>query len=411
MKKIIVTVFFMLIFFVTGCAGDIPANLQNSSSGHTNSEQPQPLLLNRGQLTAFPAYDKYSDKAFQVDLRSYDLTALNLMTKYNDLIHADFDTKTVWPYALPGKFDPKNIMEYGKDPGLNIKKLHARGITGQNVGIAIIGPPLLTGHIEYSGRLKVYQKINQSGNEPASATAGLMASVAAGKTTGVAPGADLYYITEAHETVTEKGTERNMFWVAKAIDRVIEINKTLKKGHKIQVLAMGFGWSENDIGYRDVADAVNKAIANDIFVISSSLYETYSHEIYFNGLGRSPLRDPDRADSYGPGISWAGSFFMFGRYTPTLEALLVPMDSKTAASPTGYKDYAFYSQNNFSVCAAFIAGLYALARQTDSDITPLHFWEQALKTGEIIDIENPNIDHLYKLRKIVNPVKLIESIK
>ena len=50
----------------------------------------------------------------------------------------------------------------------------------------------------------------------------------------------------------------------------------------------------------------------------------------------------------------------------------------------------------------YVAGLYALACQVNPDITPEVFWEQALNTG---DVNKQN------LGKIVNPEKLLESIK
>ena len=59
----------------------------------------------------------------QVDLR-YDLTRLALRDSYEELMHADFDTVTKWPYWLPEGFNPKKILETGKNPGLGIDALH-----------------------------------------------------------------------------------------------------------------------------------------------------------------------------------------------------------------------------------------------------------------------------------------------
>jgi len=56
---------------------------------------------------------------------------------------ANFDSLTSWPPAgkLPAGFSVQQTMEMGKDPGLGIRDLHAKGITGRGVGIAIIDQP------------------------------------------------------------------------------------------------------------------------------------------------------------------------------------------------------------------------------------------------------------------------------
>jgi hypothetical protein len=116
---------------------------------------------------------------------------------------------------------------------------------------------------------------------------------------------------------------------------------------------------------------VKEATAEGVFVISSALSRT--HGLRFHGLGREPLNDPEDPASYhlitawGPGIA-----------EPTL---VIPMDSRTTASPTGASDYVFYRQGGWSWVAPYLAGLYALACQVKPDVTPELFWEKALETG------------------------------
>ena len=57
-------------------------------------------------------------------------------------------------------FDWKQIMEIGKNPGLCIRSLHDREITGRGVSIAIIDQALLTQHLEYADSLKLYEKVS-----------------------------------------------------------------------------------------------------------------------------------------------------------------------------------------------------------------------------------------------------------
>ncbi len=75
-----------------------------------------------------------------MDLRSRDLSGLNLRSSLETLSYARFNDSTAWPAEnqMPQGFDPKHIMELGKHPGPGIRDLHTRGITGKGIGIAII---------------------------------------------------------------------------------------------------------------------------------------------------------------------------------------------------------------------------------------------------------------------------------
>jgi hypothetical protein len=145
---------------------------------------------------AFPHYSPRSDNPFQVDLRSRDLSGLDLSGRLEELLHANFDTQTVWPPAerLPKGFDWRRSLELGKNPGLGVRGPHERGITGRGVGIAIVDQPLLIEHREYAGRLRLYEEIEIGPSEPSSMHGPAVASLAVGRTIGVAPEADLYYI-------------------------------------------------------------------------------------------------------------------------------------------------------------------------------------------------------------------------
>ncbi|HSL42215.1 MAG TPA: S8/S53 family peptidase [Anaerolineales bacterium] len=321
----------------------------------------------------------------------------------SDLLFADFDSRTQWPPSdkMPADFDWQQIMEIGKDPGLGIRTLHDQGITGQNVGIAIIDQTLLVDHIEYSDRLRLYEEPEQRDRGMAARMHGpAVASIAVGTTVGVATEADLYYIA------APLCFENNDFsCLARSVRRVIEINRTIPAEHKIRVLAIARGWDSVEFGYDDIMTAVKEASAEGIFVISSSLSET--HGLNFHGLGRSPLSDPNDVWSYEPGLWWQDRFYIDGFYYSPV--LLVPMDSRTTASPTGAEDYVFYRQGGWSWSIPYLAGMYALAVQAKPDITPEEFWSTALSTGETIHIGHNGKD--YEFGIILDPQELIEAIK
>lgn len=372
------------------------------------SKHPVPLDFERGKLTSLPKYIPGSTVGSQVDLRGYDLSALPVADRLVDLLNADFDSVTKWPSVLPAGFDPNWVMELGKDPGLGVRSLHDSGITGKGIGIAIIDQTLLVDHTEYKDRLIHYEEIHDLESESVMHGAAL-ASIAVGKTVGVAPEADLYYIAETNGEFTPNGLGFNydFTWLAKSVDRVLEINQTLPVDKKIRVIAIAIGWSPNQAGYSEIVAAVKRAEKAGIFVVSSSLYETSGQRMYFHGLGRDPNKDPNDPSSYAPGSWWAQRFFAGENVFP-MEPLLIPMDARSVASPTGVNDYVYYSQGGWSWSIPYVAGIYALACQVKPDITPKEFWSTGLATGDTIQV--PKDGQSYSLGKIINPEKLMAAL-
>jgi hypothetical protein len=309
---------------------------------------------------------------------------------------------------MPNDFDWQSIMELGKDPGLGIWQLHKQGITGQGVGIAIIDLSLLVDHIEYVDHVRVYEEADDvdviGGWEIASMHGAAVASIAVGNSIGVAPGADLYFIATGDCGGSTSILDLDFSCRADAIRRVIEINRTLPFESRIRVLSMSFGWSPDSIGYDEITAAVDEARDAGIFVISTSISQTYGFK--FHGLGRFPTSDPNDPQSYGPGIWWEDYFYENG---PETEILLIPMDSRTTASPTGLEDYVFYRQGGWSWCVPYLVGMYALAVQVNPEITPEEFWSTALETGRTIQIEHEGKN--YSLGVILDPQALIAVLQ
>ncbi|MBN1800825.1 MAG: hypothetical protein JW891_04920 [Candidatus Lokiarchaeota archaeon] len=134
-----------------------------------------------------------------------------------------------------------------------------------------------------------------------------------------------------------------------------------------------------------------------IFFVNSNLDRHYQYP--FHGLGRHPLSDPNNFTEYEAGLWWQNALANVpGR-------VLVPMDSRTTASPTGIGDYVFYRAGGWSWAIPYIAGAYALACQVDPAITPARFLEIAIETGVPLFYQG------YNIGKIINPNHIIVSIQ
>ncbi|MFX0201064.1 MAG: S8 family serine peptidase, partial [Candidatus Hodarchaeota archaeon] len=366
--------------------------------------RPPATNYHRGKMTELPTYDADSTDTWQVDLRAYDLSMLDLRDSLESLFYADFDDRTVWPSdsRMPQDFYPRSIMELGKNPGLGIRDLHSQGITGKSVGIAIIDQTLLVDHKEYKNQLRFYEETDDiTGGWLRSQMHGpAVASIAVGKTVGVAPEADLYYIATARG-----GQGEDFSYLARSIRRVLQVNEQLPKQRKIRVIAMAIGWGEKVKGYEDVTEAAQEAKDAGMLVICSSVEKV--HGFRFHGLGRHPLANPNVFESYEAGLWWAKKYYDGVRWRDS-DRLLVPMDSRTTASPLGNDEYVFYRQGGWSWAIPYIAGVYALAAQVEPAITPEQFWSLAIKTGNTIQLDKKG--KVIPFGPIIDPVRLIRSI-
>lgn len=368
------------------------------------ARHPAPATWSRPALSAVPAFDPASPDAGNFDVRAVDLSRLDLSGSGEALLYATFDDRTTWPEAarLPPDFDPVQIMELGKDPGLGIRALHARGITGQGVGIAIVDQALLVDHQEYTSQLRLYEELSdvQGGWREPAMHGGAVASIAVGQTVGVAPGADLYYIA----TAFGGGDEADMTWLATAIRRILELNRQLPEGRRIRVISASIGWMPDTIGYAEVIAAAEEASEAGLLVICSSSDEVHGFRLL--GLGREPLADPNRLESYQPGLFWA-HWLQAGQIVPG--QLLVPMDSRTTASPLGFDEYAFYRTGGVSWAIPYVAGAYALAAQVDPAITPERFWSLALRLGDKSELEH--VGRSYTLETVLDLPAVIDALQ
>lgn len=71
-----------------------------------------------------------------------------------------------------------------------MRQLHQKGITGQGISIAIVDQTLLVDHVEYRDRVLYYDDFGTG--KSSSMYGPTVASIAVGKTTGVAPAANLF---------------------------------------------------------------------------------------------------------------------------------------------------------------------------------------------------------------------------
>ncbi|MDF2627709.1 MAG: hypothetical protein K0R39_1540 [Symbiobacteriaceae bacterium] len=344
----------------------------------------------------------YAWNFFQADLSKLDLSRHGAaLSKW-----ATFDLQTKWPAALPPEFQPAKALELGKDPGLGVRALHAQGITGKGIHVAILDQTLLTDHKEYAGRVIKYTEVGEVA--PAAEMHGAaVTSLLVGKQIGVAPEAQVtYYAVQFVLDWKAEPIKRTFRPMAATINKILDDNKNLPADQRIRVISVSIGAGPDEDGYAEVMQAYKRAIAEGVLVVTTDMDNRYKYAVH--GLGRDALKDPNDPKSYEPGSWWADSFFRSGGQNWRAN-VYAPMDSRTVAGSTGLDHYRFDRTGGLSWSVPWMAGVYALACQVNPAVTPDQFLKAANDTGDTITVSRDGKE--YKLGPIMNPAKIIAAVK
>ena len=130
----------------------------------------------------------------------------------------------------PSDFDRDEVINWGKDPGLGVDILHKHGFDGTGAVIAYVDQPIA----DHEAYKNVDLHYTNNASLPNSIHGPAVLSLLAGKETGTAPGAEVYYY--AHEA-----WDADQKTHAECLYQIIEQNKNLPDNKKIRMV----GFSDN----------------------------------------------------------------------------------------------------------------------------------------------------------------------
>lgn len=281
-------------------------------------------------------------------LADVSLVKLDLRDQMEFLNSMTFDTLTEWPAEdkLPQGFRPAEFIANAKNPGLGARALHAKGINGTGVGIAIIDQPLLLGHGEYTAALTRYDETGLGKVSP-QMHGSPVTSIAVGKNLGVAPGASLTYFAVPM-------WERDNRPYITSLEKILEWNKILPEQERIRTVSISNGMFPHYPHYEEWKGILEQAEGQGILVVTCD-QAAFEYGI----LSLKPGKDPDKPENYERGY-----------YSSEKDVIRVPGANKTVASYRGSDVYTFDNMGGMSWGAPYIAGLAALAYQVNPDIKP-----------------------------------------
>ncbi len=333
----------------------------------------------------------------EIDIRYCDMSDVDFTELPEDIINKlSFNDSTIWPSIMPNWFDLEQINKIGKTPGLNVKELHARGITGKGVGLAIIDQPL-SSHQEYKNNIKYYKNFTRYKEGTMHGTA--VSSIAVGKNIGVAPDADLYFVA-AQFNVDKQSHIFDAGPIAKAINYILELNKTLPVKSKISIISISRGFTENDKDADRLQTALQNAKKQNVLILTTNHILAISRNGYY--------ADPYDLASYNYPPFWYRDEDM--RIISKSKKIFVPTDYRVTACETGETDYAYYSDGGFSWGVPYLAGVAALAKQAKPDLKMEDFISIARQTADSVSVKD-STGKPYQVKYFINPKRLIDSLQ
>jgi serine protease AprX len=280
------------------------------------------------------------------DCRGTDLSQLDLSDKKGVLTTLWLNQEVKWPdkEKMPADFRPDDLFKSAMNPGLGVRQLHARGITGTGVNVGIIDQPLSPDHPEFAGKIAAYHDVG-TGKEM-SMHGPAVASLLVGTQCGTAPGARLYFVAAPSWTF-------DAAYKAKALDWLIEQSKALPAGQKIRVISVSAapgqpGWKNHEMW----GEACQRAEAQGILVLDCA---------GFLGPCWTDANDPENVAKCTPGFP--GSPMTRGS---SPNEVLTPTSPRTTAE--GWSTYQYTGRGGLSWGIPYAAGVLAMGWQVRPDL-------------------------------------------
>lgn len=299
------------------------------------------------------------------DVRSKDLSKVDLSAREGLIATLKFNQETIWPEQakMPPESDPKKILADAMNPGLGVRGLHQQGITGQGVNVAIIDQPLLPDHPEYDGKIVAYHDTGCGGSK-SSMHGPAVASLLVGTNCGTAPGAKVYY-------AAAPSWKRDTAYEAKALDWIIQQNKKLPATQKIRVVSVSAAPTNprvRDKNRHMWEPACARAKADGIMVLDCSRsHRGITSRCWYDS------RDPENVGKCNPGAHDRE----FGLELLDPAYIHVPASCRTTAQhdDPGLDSYIYFGRAGPSWTVPYCAGVLAMGWQIRPDLTPAQMKE------------------------------------
>lgn len=299
-----------------------------------------------------------------------------------------FNETTKW-WSTTDRQAAQTFLELGMNPGLGVRELHAEGITGKGVTVAIIDQPVLPDHPEFKGKIVKYFDAGTGKQAKLGSMHGpAVTSLLVGDRIGTAPEAKLYFVAAPSWLYDAQ-------YYAAALDWLVAENKKLPEGQKIRLVSvstMPSGlWALFDKN-NDAWDAAYQRATEAGLLVLDGTYE--------QGITVPCTLDLYDRDNVAKCIpEWGG---------PTdspHERINIPVSRRSTATEqiNGQTvfSYQYTGWGGLSWSLPYLAGVLAMGWQINPDLTNTQILELLFDSAYITE------DRL----KVIDPRAFIEMVK
>ncbi len=319
------------------------------------------------------------------DIRSKDLSKLDLSKRKKLIQTLQFNQKTIWPAPekMPVGVGPNQLLTGGMNPGLGVRDLHHQGITGKGINVAIIDQPMYLDHPEFAGKIAAYY--DTGCGEESSMHGPAVTSLLVGTNCGTAPNARVYY-------AAAPSWKKDTAYEAKAMDWIIQQNEKLPVSEKIRVVSVSAAPTSphtRDKNRHMWEPARRRAEAAGIMVLDCTTEYGFAGTCWYNS------RVPESVAGCTPGHPKEGAYF-------SPDSILAPAWGRTIAEEEKKGDFGYiYGRGGESWTTPYCAGVLALGWQIRPELTPDQMRELLFESAYT------NKDGA----KIIDPEKFIRLVK
>ncbi len=248
---------------------------------------------------------------------------------------------------MPKDFEPEELLKWASTKTLNIQQLHNKGYTGKGVKIAYIDQAISQEHFSKGG---IFENSNihysllgwDEGENNKGYHGNLVTNVIVGRNVGIAPDVEIFYV--AHPPWLQDQRTH-----AKAIYKIIEINKKLPKNDKIRILALSDTVDTTEkypeIFERAIQDATKEGIM--VFTCSDNIHQGQFYPM------------TDRNDYK--------NVFPF-KHSIKKDALLIPT-TNTCPGIENITSRIYNADGGYSSATPYMVGLAAIGLQINPNLT------------------------------------------
>jgi serine protease AprX len=321
------------------------------------------------------------------DVRFQDLSSVNRSLGESLIETLWFDQSTKW--SKEDEPVAQDILKLGMNPGLGIRELHAEGITGKGVTVAIIDQHMVVDHPELQGKIvKYYDVGTKQPSDVGSMHGPAVTSLLVGDNIGTAPDAKVYYVAAPSWLLDAQ-------YYADALDWIVAENKKLPEGNKIRVVSvstMPSGMWALLHKNNDAWDAAyQRATEAGILVLDCTYEQVITVPCTYE------VHDPDYVAKCIP--NWKGPI------NPPHQRINIPTSRTSATEGNGNEkgvfSYQFSEDGGLSWSVPYLAGVLAMGWQINPKLTSTQLLEMVYASA--YDTNGP--------AGIIDPKAFIEMVR